>query len=674
MTIHVKITLLCDDILLVYNILMEPERLHNENEHERAEIILFTPPAVESFLDSSHADEVWPEHIAKNESFIAQLEAHRELNERLEAILSRLPRPDISLQEAIEQGEVTETQVADLYVSLSTLLKDKDYRRIALYLPFEFFPNKSWRQSSEVLQYTAGQFRDAYMSVWQSLLHTHDVRANFVDGDVLEVESRVDDLPRVVKAAHLIPKLVEHGFMKTEDAFRLMEKSNDETLKQSIADTFPVLADLGFIQEAELTRMKASDDAQVRDMAKRFIELKDRPEKKDARGAESQEITPSSLQEKLQDEFSHIDAEQYDSGTQKRVKWLKQEKKRKAIESSGDDINTAITGKALSDKAVKEFVSPEASVASQQALVDGIRKAIELAGRTDLEEARIIYKQYQDIVLSLWKNDEPELHEALSKTFCRLNKLGVVDDGQLDTLGITIPALDGPFSKNLQAMKEEMREVRDIIAAIELNPELTKSIYPVVLVFGSRLKGYGAKNADIDVGVFVRPNTSFSERENLQALIKKLFASEKIRGEVKEFWLEETKDGLGVRDFGKSDVTLGESSWTHVLFGAAWEGNKSAISELREKLLVPYMYDMKRTIHGREARGLYLEEMERDTLQYRLMHKGYEQFYPPFGGIQTPHADQIDGQSVFWDSGYRQMATRLFASRVFLPKISSSKS
>jgi len=85
--------------------------------------------------------------------------------------------------------------------------------------------------------------------------------------------------------------------------------------------------------------------------------------------------------------------------------------------------------------------------------------------------------------------------------------------------------------------------------------------------------------------------------------------------------------------------------------------------------LAPYLRETDKKIMNREARGLYLEEMERDILQYRLMHKGYERFFPPAGGLHSAHADKVDGESMFWDSGYRQLATKLFASRVFLPKI-----
>jgi predicted nucleotidyltransferase len=272
--------------------------------------------------------------------------------------------------------------------------------------------------------------------------------------------------------------------------------------------------------------------------------------------------------------------------------------------------------------------------------------------------------------LNLWEKNTPATREALSKTFCRLNRLNIVDSKQLAELNIIIPKLAGPFSENLQNMKEEMGEIREAIASVESNPELSKLIYPVALIFGSRLKGYGSSNTDIDAAVFVKPGTAFSERGRLKQLLKETFGHEKINGELVEFWLEQKEDQLQVHDFTEGDVFLGESYWTHVLFGAAWEGNKDAMRELREKLLVPYLHNTDRIIHGLDARRLYLEEIERDTLQYRLMHKGYEKFFPPYGGIHTPNADRIDGHSMFWDSGYRQLATKLFASRVFLPKIS----
>ncbi|MFA6042173.1 MAG: hypothetical protein WCV85_00755 [Patescibacteria group bacterium] len=638
-----------------------------KREHERAEGYPIAPPAVESFLDLAHAAEVWPDHVTKNEAFQNQVESRRQLNQRLQEVISRLPRPDLPLEEAVANGNIPEAEVAELYTSLQYLLEDEDYQRIALYLPFEFLPPKTWEPDSPALQQATEEFRQAYSRAWEKLLSVHDVRANFVDGDVLDVESRAGDLPRVVKAAHLIPKLVERNLMTTQEVVELLESSDDETLQQSIADTLPVLADLGLLHEAELKAMHASSNAFVRNVTLEISIPSEHSEKQETTTAST--LSPSALQETIQNAFKQIDAETYTGMTKKREAWLTREKKRKILETLGDALQTAIANGALNQHTLEEYFDPKASVESQQAAINGIRKAIEAITRTNPQAAQVLFERYQDTLTALWHTAAPAVHEELEKTFFRLHGLQLITTSELEALDISVPALAGPFSKNLSELKAEVQDTQNIVAAIEANPELSQKLYPVVLLFGSRLKGYGANGADVDTGVFVRPGVAPSEHEKLQKQLKETFTQNHLQGDVVAFWLEETKGGLGVQDFNSPEVSLGESSWTHILFGAAWEGNASEIRELREKLLTPYMYDTQKTLHGREARGLYIEELERDTLQYRLMHKGYERFFPAHGGIQTPHADRIDGQSTFWDSGYRQLATQLYANRVFLPKI-----
>jgi hypothetical protein len=644
--------------------------MHNENIENRWESkreISLDPPAVESFLDPARAAEAWPESIANNEVFLEQIKTRKEINECLDSVLTRLPRPDISLEDAIKQGHIDEEQTAKLYNSLNELLRSDDYKRLALYLPFEFLPNKTWRPSTEKLQLASDQFRKTYMKSWKSLLSTHDVRANFVDGDVLEVEQRTGDLPRVVKAAHLIPKLVENGLLEVQDAIELMEESDDQTLKDSIADTLPVLANMGLISEKEIELMEKSKDRLVNNMT-RIIDSNMKAKEQPSEMA-SKTITLSSVQKELNDEFSHIDTQDYGDITKKREAWLKQKKRQETIESLGNDIGAAIIKNDFTDQALAGFLSSEANVASQQALAEGIRKTIESIALADPEKAQTIYAKYKEILIKLWETDKPEARETLSKTFRQLHQLGIVDDKQLAELNINMPKLAGPFSENLKLMEKEMRDLQGVITSIESNPELSGLIYPAALAYGSRLKGYGAQKADVDFAVFVKPGASFSDRTKLQELLKETFAKQKIQGDIAEFWLEQKQNRLEIIDFAKPDVSLGKNYWTHILFGAAWEGNKDVMRQLCKELLVPYMYDVSKTIHGRDARSLYLEELERDTLQYRLMHKGYEQFFPPYGGIHTPHLESIDGKSMFWDSGYRQLATKLFLNRVFLPKI-----
>lgn len=644
-----------------------------ENNSESPKNNSFTPPAVELLSDPSKAHLLWPEDVVNDQDFMQQLESRQKLNKNLDAVLAKLARPDVSLQEAFEQKQLNERELIDLYNSLTELIEgDSDYQRIVLYLPFEFLPNTNWETDSAELDQALDKFRATYMKAWGNLLTIHDVRANFVDGDVLETELRVQDLPRVVKAAHLIPKLMSNGLISLSEVLELIENSEDEVLKQSIADTFLVLADLGLLTEADLVRMQASSESLVRDQAQAILLVlnsKANLEKNDDIVVD--EILAPPLEKKLETEFSKIDAESYTSQvTAKRANWLRQEKKQQVLDSAGDDISSVIIKGEFNDEQIEQFIKMQASSLSQEAFVNGLTKAIENLYLVNPEQARIVYERYSNSLLDLWQNASGELRNALTKTFCHLHALGIVNDKQLADLEITIPNLAGPFSENLKNMSEDIADVQSMIHSIESDPELSKYIYPVALVFGSRLKGYGSQDADIDIGVIVKPNISIDSKNQLRALLQKKFAHDKIHGEITEFWLEETEDGLGVRDFEKADMAIGESSWTHILFGAAWEGDNGVINDLRKQLLTPYMYDKDKTIHGRKARGLYLEELERDTLQYRLMHKGYQRFFPASGGINTPHADKIDGKSTFWDSGYRQMATKLFASRVFLPKIS----
>ncbi|MEK9182306.1 MAG: hypothetical protein AAB781_01805 [Patescibacteria group bacterium] len=645
---------------------MNLEGLENGIEYPK-HIEIIPPPVELLLLDPEKTTKVWPGELSGNKDFIKQVEDRRKLITRLNIIFSRLPRPDTSLEEAMSTNEVTEDEVADLYASLSELLQNPDYRRATLYIPFEFLPNISKETSNDKLAQCTEQFKGAYMSAWHSLLNVQDVRANFVDGDVLETEMRIGDLPRVVKAAHLIPKLVEKGMMTVEDALTLLEASRDEVLKQSIEDTIPVLYDLGFIGQEESSRMQSSRDEMIQKLATEIISY----EKETIKNGSNDLISFSSVQNKLRNDFVRIDSvENNEFITEKRLEWLKDKERGKIINSTSDNICLAIQNGKFDDVVITEFVSTEADVSTQESFIEGIRKAIETIATNDIENAKNLYEHYKDVLFSFWQKNSSETKDVLLKTFRRLFRLKIVDIELLNTLEITIPDLSKPFSENLESIELQTQDIKTMINKIETDSELSKYVYPIVIIYGSRLKGYGMNNADIDIAVMIKPSTPFSQRDVIHDKLKTIFEYKEIHGAVTEFWLDEIKKGLVIHDFEKPEVTLGEKWWTHVIFGGVWEGDQSAIDELRKKLLMPYFLETDEVIHGREARELYLEELERDTLQYRLMHKGYERFYPSYGGIHTLHADKIDGDSVFWDSGYRNTAIQLFASRVFLPKIS----
>lgn len=232
-----------------------------------------------------------------------------------------------------------------------------------------------------------------------------------------------------------------------------------------------------------------------------------------------------------------------------------------------------------------------------------------------------------------------------------------------------LPRFNTPFSEWRAEVNDDIKEVMPLIRVIESDPELAKYLYPVVILFGSRIKGYGAANANLDVAVFVKPDTPMEQRTQMQGLLKRILTGEKIQGKALEFWLAKKGNDLYVRDFPNQDISLGDSTLVYVLFQGVWCGNDVSIRELHGNLLTGYLYSREKKTGERDSRSIWLEEMERDTLQYRLMHRGYARFFPEQGGVRTAHSDRIDSRSMFWDLGYRRLGTKLFATKVFLPQL-----
>lgn len=596
---------------------MEREGFLNHVEYGRKEMA--QAPAVESLLSMDKARETWPIEVVENKEFIEQVESRQELNDALDDIIDSIPRPDISIEDAINKGFISEQQAKRLYDILSKQFdSNPDLKRMALYLPFEYLPSQLNKFSKDFAQ-SAELFNHAFIKVWYELLNTHDVRANFVDGDVLELELREGDLPRVVKAAHLTLKLLEKGLISFDDVKNILKDTHDELLKKSILESMAVALDLGVISEAQL----------------------------------------SAVQQEFQIEELVADKHDVVKVTERRQQWLDEVEHAKELEKMGEEISESIIKNNFS---LPSSVNPE--------FVVGVRKAISTTEKFDFQKAKAIYSKYVETLTSAWKeSNDLNLKKELKKTFNHLHSLSIISTEKLNSLGINLPELDAPSSEHLNNMESEMIDIKKMVKSIESDPMLSEYIYPVALVFGSRLKGYGEENSDLDVAILVKPGTPFASKDKITELLSKTFVNEKIDSSIKQFWLEDKDDHLEIIDFDDPSIELAKSYWTYALFGGVWQGNEQLISDLQKKLLTPYFYKGGQESFGREAHSLHLEEMERDNIQYRLMHKGYERFYPPFGGVKTAHSDRIDGQSMFWDSGFRTTATKLYASKVFIPNI-----
>lgn len=606
----------------MYNIHMKQCEHLTDGEHPSLETIDFVLPAAYVLRDRSLAAETWPGIADRYEAFGNQIEEHSTNAIKVCSVLDKLPFPPERIEDAIDTGVISEDEATDLYFGLSSFIGNDDYKRLVLYLPFELIPLSIWEPKSESLKEEITKFKQCYLKSWHGLLSNRDVRANFIDGDILEENYRNGDHPRVVKAAHLTPMLVATGMLEVADVINIYENAEDEVLRASLADSLLALKAMGLLDDSNLDLQSVALSRQIDNLT----------------------------------DTSNV--------TERRKAWLEQRDRERAISHAANIISDLINSDLYFESSLKKYlVSIDAPSNSDYALIDGIGLNIEQTYVTDDKDPQAGYSLFKDELLTLWDKNDPEVRKRLTKMFRRISKLGIISEDVLLDLGIIPTNLVEPLS-NLEPLTSEIEHVKETVSVLETNQELRRLVYPVVIIGGSRLKGYGEPNSDLDLAIFIRPGVSEEEKFGLRAKLGSILGDEAI-----EFWLEEDGPELKVRDFKDGDYHRADDYWTHMLFGAAWVGTNSALNELRQRLLPKYFSESFNLIDGVSQRSLYLERLEQDLLQYRLMHKGYERHYPRLNNTLPP--SPVDGQSVFWDSGYRFLATRLFINNVFLPKISS---
>ena len=582
-----------------------------ERELRSNQVVCMVPPS-ENLWNQDEFSRLWPE-IYKNGLFSEQLKNLQENSLNINVVLDKLPIGK-EISEVINEGVITEFEAINFYKSLDSLLKNEDYRRLVLYLPFEIIPSVEWKSNNQKLSQFINEFRNDYLGAWVNLLSTQDVRANFVDGDVIEFDVRQSDPQRVVKAAHLIPELIKKGLLNKKQILGLASEVSDPVLKRSINDVLPVMRNLDQITSDEF----------------------------------DQNYELMADENKLSSE----------PATKERRKWLIKKQRESEIMEKAEIISEQLLlGIALDSSLDKEVV------------VEAIRTAVEKAGSEDLSQAQKILEQYKETLLAS-PNGNNDLKERLIKTWRHFYRLGLTDKKRLEQLEIKLSDLSSKFSENLPNLSTEIEKLKGILMEIKLDSELERSVLPVILVGGSKVKGYDELISDTDISIFIKPGTSESRKTQIREKLLRVFLKNNFDHKPTEFWLIKQGDRLKIDDDLKKDRWMAESDWVHVLLNSFWLGDKSEVNKLRNRLLPSFFEMTNETKHHHPIRELYFENMEKDLLQYRLMHKGYERNFPI---IQNPYKDEssIDGTSAFWDSGYRQLATRLFVNNIFLPKLES---
>lgn len=223
--------------------------------------------------------------------------------------------------------------------------------------------------------------------------------------------------------------------------------------------------------------------------------------------------------------------------------------------------------------------------------------------------------------------------------FRHLYESGRFSAEELAERQVSLPVLTGDISRNLDYMDEEVRQACSLVDSIRGNEELAKMFYPIAIIGGSKLKGYGDEYSDTDCALIARPSAviDFSMLTHL---------SEQDRPVV----IETTED---------NGLLKVDAVYANMIYSAAWIGDSKDVESLQRSL--------DGMLTNPEYRRFTLRRLEQDALQYRLLHKGYERHHAVVADDKDVLTDGIDSQSVFWDPGYRRLATQIFAERVVLP-------
>ncbi len=635
-------------------------------ERERHGEVIVTTPAMELLLDPEQAANMWPD-LTSEPAFLYQISQRAELATNIDAVVSALPTPTTPIQSAVESGALESSVVANVYTGLANLLSDPDYMHALLYLPFEWIPSSEWQPADDTLFDAVDGFKTAYMRAWFQQLSQHNARANFVDGDVLESELRTTDIERVVKVSHLIPQLVQCGMLTVDEVINQLDISRDTLLRSNLRDMLVVVDDMGLLPDHALQRLSLSPIDYVRSAAEHIQVARD----SDLSTGTTHSVSPQpvasmqpSLTARLASEEDQADA----FVSEKRLAWLKKRRTEEAIDEWSDRLCDTLL-QAQQEQQLEPIQTYRGSSLASQVFVNGIRKTIEQLAIDDEHPAEF-FAHYELVLESMWQNPDDAVKQQLVKLYRHAHALGIVTDEFLSERFIHHPNLSAPFSAHLAQIEPEIHRIRHKIEALDPHTELGEMIYPVISISGSRLKGYGDDDSDIDVGVFVRPDVPFEKRHRLRQLLAEVLADEPRFDTPVEFWLMDDGESLLVQDIAEPDFPVASSHLTNVLFMSVWVGEKTAALELQQQLLPSYFYETGYE-NGVRARTRYIERLEQDNLQYRLMHKGYDKHYPRVSRPQTHWLDLIDGTSAFWDSGFRQMASQMFVNTVFLPRLGS---
>jgi len=604
----------------------------------------------------------------ENKELKKQVESRRKLYRFLKTIFKKVPDYNLDLEKAHEKGLLKKEELINVYDLLSDFLEeDPNNGRILLYLPFQIIPDlKNTGFEDEKLLETRERFADNIRKSWLRLLYESDVRASFTDGDVLEPGLGIPR--RVRKAGHLLPELLNKNVIRKEDVFTLLEIISDEELLESLTEGIVVAKDRGLFDESSWEKIK--EIGKEKKTVFYIISSSNSNENKDKNSFESLD----DLSAFLLIELEKIE-KQYQKGSPylskispKRAKWEKEVKKDRKIDYVAEKIIKKIQKGEILIQDLENFCEKgDFNLNIVAAGLKSIFIAIENQALEDKTKANALTENFLPLIFKYWNKNINFLSEIIISGISKIKRLNIINEKVLHGFGVELVDLSSP--NPVEAEKIIPDFIKNAVSKIEKHPELSKYLYPVFLVFGSKIKGYSKFDADLDLAIFIKSNVPIEKREEILELLYQEIPELANIDKIVEFWTEENNEKVGFKKSSRGIDTVVDASQINLLLGGAWIGNKNIIEKFYGRILKKYI-DLDRFGNEKSKIRLHLlRQIELDVIQYRLMHKGYKRFYPIAIREKTTNSHLIDFQSDFYDSGFRRLASLLFISRVFLPDV-----
>lgn len=454
-------------------------------------------------------------------------------------------------RKVIEKWDSSSENAEEFYGLMTQLLKTDNNDRFLLYCPTEIIPDLS---KHGLLNQNMRDFLVAYLDSWFRTLNFIDIRANFIDGDIPDVELLDRHTDKIIQSSFIAKDLLEKKILSSKYFNGLLLRKDFDTSFHDLLSRkikhFP------------------------------FISVN-------------------------YNNFNVYVADFIDSGlaffndikgvSHKRIEWLKSESRAFRINeiSQNVDLNLIQDYDDLSDDAI-----------------DVVVNAISYQFRRNNN----IIHDHLDRLLS-WKD-----RDSVRFLICKLHN----------------------YNNSYDYLKDFDYECPDFCANQKVDHlpfdffafnKISDLIYPAVILYGSRIKGYSGTESDHDIAVVLRNGVSDNDHSKIDLVFGQ---------KVLKFKTLNNHSRISIIDHNHHDPLSGSCDDSHVLFNGVWVGDGQSIRFLYANMLK----------HLNCSGDSFRAPLERDLLQYRLLHRGYESF----NFIDKP---------TFFDIGYRCVASKLFLSKIF---------